>query len=429
MNENQRITIDLKSESMNEMLSNPPSWIILSGNGLFFLMLALIFGLTWFIKYPDEITGEVIISTIEPPIELSNQIYVQLKVLAVNDQQKVIKGEVLAQFDNQAESKDILTATIYLNRLETINLHEASQIPLLKDTLRLGSFQQSWIELQSKIKEWNMIKKDELLKNKIQSLQNEIKYRQQLQNLSKKKIVLSEKDYLLIKEELLSSERLAKENVISRQTFNQEKRVEIQVLQTLQSQKEQVVQNMIELNDLKEEIIQMKHDYKLQEDNYISTISSNIALLQNAFREWERSAVWLAPCDGKVLFNKELQINRFYASNEATIVIVPEGNRYIATATIPSYGAGKIKLGQKTFIELIDYPASEFGMLEGIVVHVMQIEKEGKYEVKIMLPKQLRTTYNKRISLKAQLKGSVKIITKKKRLLERFFEGLTGIVK
>ncbi|MNE57802.1 hypothetical protein D3C80_1527900 [compost metagenome] len=67
-------------------------------------------------------------------------------------------------------------------------------------------------------------------------------------------------------------------------------------------------------------------------------------------------------------------------------------------------------------------------MLEGSVQSITQVDKEGKYEVKISLPDHLKTTYNKQIPFKVQLKGKVKIITKNKRLLERFFEKLRGLL-
>jgi hypothetical protein len=41
----------------------------------------------------------------------------------------------------------------------------------------------------------------------------------------------------------------------------------------------------------------------------------------------------------------------------------------------------------------------------------------------------MKTTYNKNIPFKAQLKGNVKIVTKDKRLLERFFEQLMDLIK
>ena len=429
MEEIKDIAIDLKSEPMNEMLSHPPSWIIRSGNGLFLLVLALMIGLSWLIEYSDEIKGEVTVTTAQPPIELSNQLYVQLKSIAVNDQQNVTKGQLLVQFDNQAKTEDIEKANRYLDGLTLLNLQNQTTIPVYSENLQLGTFQEPWTTLETRITEWNSTFKSNVLNEQLLSIQREISYRERLQTIASRQLKLSESEYALIAEELQSSERLAQENAISKQSLNQDKRSETQAMQGVQSQKEQYVQNLIQLNTLRSQSLQLKHDNAQKAQQLLSAINLARVTLKTQFVEWKKSAVWIAPCDGKVLFNKQLQLNKFYGANQATLVVVPNGNSYIATATIESIGAGKVKIGQKAFIELSDYPTGEFGMLEGNVIHITQIDKEGKYELRIRLPKQLKTTYKKQIPLKAQLKGTIKIITKRKRLLERFFEKLTDLVK
>jgi len=429
MEKEKEITIELKSEPMNEMLSHPPSWIVRSGNGLFLILLLCAGLLSWIIEYPDEIEGEVMVSTTEPPIELTNQLYVQLKSVHVLDQGNVKKGQLLAEFDNRASSEDIHLAQIELSKMSEIELSNGAMLPTLPSLVHLGAFQNQWSTLILKIEEWNSLQKDDLLNMRVRSMEQEITFRQRLQTISSRKIKLSEKDYAMIQEELESSERLAKEEAISKQSLYQDRKSETQAMQSVQNQKEQYVQNMIQLNSLKKEISLLKHEVKVQEQKAKSELELAIVSLQNNLLDWEKSAIWLAPCDGKVLFNKQLQLNKFYAANQASIVIVPEGNGYSAVAVISSEGAGKVKKGQKANIELLDFPKTEYGTVEGIVEHITLIDKEGKYEVRIKLPKALKTSFKKSIPLKAQLKGKVKIITKKKRLIERFFEKLIDLVK
>jgi multidrug resistance efflux pump len=429
MEEKKEITIELKSEPMNEMLSHPPSWIVRSGNSLFFILLIIAGFLSWIIEYPDEIEGEVMVSTTEPPIELSNQLYVQLKNVTVGDQEIVKEGQLLAEFDNRAKSEDIRKAQAELKQLSEIELLNGSLLPTLSAQLILGAYQNQWLALELKIEEWNSMQTDDLLTMRVRSMEQEITFRQRLQTISSRKIKLSEKDYALIQEELESSERLAKEEAISKQSLNQDRKSETQAMQSVQNQKEQYVQNMIQLNSLKKEINLLKHEIKVQEEKAKSELELAIVTLKNSLLDWEKSAIWLAPCNGKVIFNKQLQVNKYYGANQASIVIVPEGNGYSAIAVIPSDGAGKVKKGQKANIELLDFPKTEYGTIEGIVEHITLVDKEGKYEVRIKLPKTLKTSFKKSIPLKAQLKGKVKIITKKKRLIERFFEKLIDLVK
>lgn len=427
--EKKDIEINLKSEQMNEMLSNPPSWIVRSGGGMFLIVLFIIVALSWFIRYPDEITGEVLVTSSKPPIELSNQSYIQIKSLDIKENQLVNKGDLIAEFDIQAESEDIEKAKTYLEKLQNYKGLFQKQIPVFNNQLKLGTLQEQWTILNSKITEWNSEYSENITLQELASIQREISFREQLQIISNKKIKLSEGEYELIQEQLAGSERLAEQNAISKQTLTQDKRTQTQAMQSVQSQKEQHVQNLIVLNELRKQKLRLEYDAKLKKMQMTSEIQTSIVAIMNGFQNWEKNAVWIAPCSGKVLFNKLLQVNRFYKANEASIVIVPNGSGYIARAIISSTGAGKVKIGQKTFIELIDFPKTEFGMLEGKVNAMTHIDKEGKYEISIQLPNQLKTTYNKQIPFKAQLKGTVKIITKDKRLLERFFEQLTDLVK
>ena len=70
-----------------------------------------------------------------------------------------------------------------------------------------------------------------------------------------------------------------------------------------------------------------------------------------------------------------------------------------------------------------EYP--ELGGNYKVIHHTTFINnliKDNKYEILVQLPASLKTSYNKELPAKAILKGSAKIITKDKRLLERFFE-------
>lgn len=419
----------LKSESMTEMLSNPPSWIVRSGSGMFLIAILIVIGLAWFINYPDEVAGEITITSSKAPIELSNQEYVQLKALNVRENEVVETGEVIAEFDIRAKAEDIAEANRYLDKLERVCGTFQKEIPEFTQLVQLGAFQEQWIMLLSKIKEWNTEHLENVVVQELTFVRREIAFREQLQAISNKKIILSEDEYELMEEQLAGSERLAGQNAISKQTLAQDKRTKTQAQQSVQGQKESYLQNRIALNSLRKELLHLEHDERLKNLRELAEIRLGITTLRNSFQTWEKNAVWVAPCSGKVLFNKSLQVNRFYKTDEASIVIVPEGIGYSALASIKTSGAGKVRVGQRVFIELVDFPKSEFGVLEGKVSTMTQIDKEGKYEVGINLPDQLRTTFNKDIPPKAQLKGMVKIITKDKRLLARFFEQFTELIK
>lgn len=414
---------------MNELLTTPPKWIVNSGGGVLLFALLLIISLAWLIRYPDEISGEVIVTTSKAPIELSNQNQVQLKALNVVENQEVKAGDLLAQFDFRVDSQDFAKAMAYLKELEVFKGEFPSEIPVFDRELELGSFREQWISLISRIKEWNSEGASNPQEEELKLIRRELVFREQLQVISGRKIKLSESEYALLEEQLAGSERLAAQNAISRQSLTQEKRFGNQAMQTIEAQKEQAIQNLIALNSLRKEILRLEHDTRLKRLQRAAEIQLILSRLINAFQDWEKDAAWTAPCSGKVIFNKMLQVNKYYKAEEASLIIVPKGNGYQAAASVVSTGSGKLRKGQRTFIELTDYPKVEFGMLEGRVSAITQIDKGGKYELRIELPHQLKTTYNQQIPPKALLKGKVTVITKDKRLLMRFFEQFTALIK
>jgi len=319
---------------MNEMLAKPPKWIIRSGSMLLFLVVLLLLGLAWFIRYPDEVVGQVVLTGSEAPVELTNQRYSQLKALYVEENQEVREGDVIAQFDAQADDKDMAKRNAYLNSLDSFNGHFKRSIPLPLETAPPEIFQEQWAALLARIETWN------------------------------------------------------------------------------QEHAEPTAQ-----------------DTPLKDRQQATEIQQTVHQLQSALITREKHTLWIAPCSGKIAFNKILRINRFYKANEASLVIVPKSSGYSALATITASGAGNVRAGQKVLIELADFPKAEFGVLEGRVLSITQVDKDGKYEVELSLPHPLSTGYHKQIPLKVQLKGRARIITKDRRLLERFFERLTDLMK
>jgi hypothetical protein len=96
----------------------------------------------------------------------------------------------------------------------------------------------------------------------------------------------------------------------------------------------------------------------------------------------------------------------------------------------PAQNLGKVKIGQIVNIKLQNYPDYEFGVLKGTVKHVSEIStKDGFYTIDVSLPKKLRTSYNKKIAFKQEMRGTADIITEDLRLMQRFFYPFNKIMK
>ena len=148
----EKINIELKSEILNEVLSTTPSWLLRSGNTLFLFVILIMVTFCYFIQYPDEIVGNVIIQGNKPPIEFQNQMFGKLNLLSIIDQDNVKKGQVMAQFNNQINPKNIESVNEFLLKLRQIDQLSLQQIQHY-ESIELGVLQLPWQNLLSTIKE------------------------------------------------------------------------------------------------------------------------------------------------------------------------------------------------------------------------------------------------------------------------------------
>ncbi|KAB1155106.1 HlyD family secretion protein, partial [Tenacibaculum aiptasiae] len=100
--------IEIRSEDVQEILSQVPNWMIRWGNTLFLVLILMLLFISWFVKYPDVITSEVMVTTSFPPEKIYAKSTGQFEVFLANEGKNVSKNEMLAVIENSASYKDVL---------------------------------------------------------------------------------------------------------------------------------------------------------------------------------------------------------------------------------------------------------------------------------------------------------------------------------
>jgi multidrug resistance efflux pump len=139
---------------------------------------------------------------------------------------------------------------------------------------------------------------------------------------------------------------------------------------------------------------------------------------------WEQQYLVKSPVAGKVSFFKFWKAHQFVSSGEAVLMIVPPVQHYVAKATLPVFGAGKVKKGQKVLIKLSAYPFREFGMIRGNISNVSAVALDTAYAMDIQLANGLLTTAHRQIPSQPQLPGIAEVLTNDMSILERLFYSL-----
>ncbi len=145
--------------------------------------------------------------------------------------------------------------------------------------------------------------------------------------------------------------------------------------------------------------------------------------LRKSLKQWEQNYLVISSTDGVASFQQFFGENQFVKSGEPILSILPENKeKLVGRMSVPTTNSGKIIPGEKVLIKLDNYRFQEYGIIEGKVQNISLIpDEKGNYYVDVVLPKGLKTSYNKTLTFDKELRGSAEIVTEDLRLIERFF--------
>jgi len=154
--------------------------------------------------------------------------------------------------------------------------------------------------------------------------------------------------------------------------------------------------------------------------------------LTNMIRLWKEKYLLTAPLSGELEYLGFWRENSFVPQGQELFSIIPHENEVVGEVMIPSVGAGKVEIGQTANVKINKFPYDEYGLLKGKVESISRISnrietREGQgeaYQVIISFPNGFVTNFGIALPLDFESKGTVEIIIKPKRLIERLFDNL-----
>lgn len=414
--------IELRSEEVQEILTKVPHWMIRWGSILFLSLIVLLLAITWFLKYPDIIASEVIITTQVPPQKEYAKVTGKLDTILVEDNQLVNPDEALAIIENAANYNDVIKL---ISAIDTIYSNSKSFYYPLDNmpVLFLGDIESDYSLFENSYIQYLLNKELQPFSNEALANRYSISelYRRLESSKSQKSINQSELN--LKYKDLERNKSLFEKGIISAQEY------ELKQLNYLQAERN--FKNMaMSISQIEENISNAKKTAKGTEINrtkeemiLLKNVIQAFNQLKKSIRIWELMYVLKSNIKGKVSFLNVWNENQTVNQGDLVFTIIPSENAdFIAKLKAPSQNSGKIKIGQKVNIKLENYPYTEFGMLVGTVRNISLIpDKEGFYLIDVNLPEKLITSYNKEIIFKQEMSGVAEIITEDLRLIERFF--------
>lgn len=409
------------SEYLQEVLETPPSWAVRWGEVFVLFIVVLLLLLSYLIRYPDRIPAHVVITTVQPPVPVNAKINGPLSQLLVNDQDKVVKGQMLAVVQDAAIYSDIVQLKQELQQFD---------VSIINDTLtfstsyRLGSLQENYIGLQKASQAYRLFREltpayrqQQAILEQLARYQGLLIQKQEQQQLLERKVELAEKDYRR-NQELHETQTIADKALEASEGQWLAAQEAYEILRNERSQL------WVQMAELKREQSQYGTQHTQEGEQLRTSLLSSLDQLRAAILQWEENYLLIAPSSGQVAFSDFWTEQQSVEAGQTVMRIVPPtedaAGNIIGRLRVPTQNSGKLKKGQQVDVYLDNYPHAEYGTLSATVKTISSLPKQGQYLLTITFPKGLVTHYNQVIPFQHQLQGKAEIITEDLRLLERF---------
>ena len=419
--------IELKSDKVNEILEQVPSWTIRWGSAVALLAIILLFLVAFFIKYPDILVSRVTITSNTLPKEIkispkakSNE----LTQLFVLDNQLVKKDGVLAVIDNSAVYEDVNVAKKQFQQFRNLFTHgNSNQLGSFSfsDTLQLGDIQLAYFDLITAVENYKLYIKYQFHRLNIQQLSQQLssykKLKQSLQNEKK----ITEEQVVLSKQNFERDSIINALNYTAKAVFEEQKKKYLDEKIRLEKLETQLINIDLFVGQKRESMLLVSTDSIKTKNNLLTAINIAQAEFQHQLQTWEDTYVLQSPIDGYVSYTQPLQQGQHIQVDKELMIILPNEKNLFAYTYIPSDRSGKVALDQDVKIRLDGFPFKEYGVVEGKISSISKVTLNGNYYVQIKISNGLETNFHKKLPFTANMQGEARIITEKLRFLERVF--------
>ncbi|NOQ27514.1 MAG: HlyD family efflux transporter periplasmic adaptor subunit [Bacteroidales bacterium] len=420
--------IELRSESVQEILSRPPKWITRWGITIVFIVVITLLVGSWFFQYPDIVSAEITLTTENPPAPVLAKTMGKIQNLYVSDKDLVTKNDVVGVIENPGSYESVESLSKSLDSfIETFQHGEIYN--LSKNTYVLGEIQSYYSNFHKNIDEYNKTIKLNYHYRKIELSNKELKkYDHYLRSLKSQARIVKE-EFQIIEKQYNRDSILFNQDLLSQSEFEKSKSALLSKLYNFEQSKMSITNTEIQIGNLNQNILELKLQQEKLISDQIIYIQESYENLITSIDMWKYRYVLIAPTTGMVTFNSFWNENQTVKAGETILTVIPQiEGELIGKMQLSFQGAGKVKEGQIANIQFSNYPFMEYGMVKGIVKSISLAPSNNYYTAEMELPEGLNTFYGFKLDFKQEMKGNAEIITEDIRLLERMVRPLKHIL-
>lgn len=423
--------IELRSEDVQDVMGNMPPAVLRWGTTVISLVLLLLLIGCFIFKYPDKISGDVVLTTQVPPANILARATGKIDKVYVTNNQTVKAGAMLAVIQNPASTTDV---QLLMGRLKYWNSDrpDAGIARKLLDNkpLQLGSVQLAYTNFQEALTTYLRFQSLQYHPRKLHLQESKVsELKTNLQEMKRRSV--------LLQQQVESAQEIWKrDSMLNRKGLMSDEDYELSRNKMLQSQQaysallSEIKMAEMDINAGQGNLLDLKKDFVDNESIYLLQLRTATEQLQAELNAWEYNFLLVSPIDGKVNLMGYWSDNQNVESGAVVFSVVPTiQTQVVGKMLLPVQGSGKVQVGQRANVRLNNFPDQEFGYLEGRVEHISDTpDPDGNYVVEIRFPNGMLTNYGNKLPMNRQMQGSAEVITEDIRLIVRFFNPIKKLL-
>ena len=420
-----------ESRDIQQILGDPPGWILRWGISLVFVAVAVLMLLSYLIKYPDVVTAPVSLTTQTPPIRVITRTSGKISQLLVEPKQAVKAGQLLAIMENPADPEDVQRLESFMEREgEELTLRQLRKMEL-PEALELGALQNTFSQLSQDLEELRYLSRSSPVNKTTTALEDQIEELRALNTslASQKQTLRQVTD--LAKQRFERQKKLYLQKLVSAQEVETSEAEYLQNKQQIETKETEIINNKVRKQQLSLEIIQTVEVRRDQRFPKLYQVQEDWQQLRSELKNWQQIYLIEAPIEGTVEMNRVWSANQFLNTAEELLTIVPAdaSNVIQCKGFLPFVGSFKLAVGMTANLRCAAVPCQEFGAVRSRVRSIADVPQNEGYLIELELPQPLVTTYDKAIPFRQEMQAVAMIVTEDRRISDRIFDKILSALK
>ena len=422
--------IEIRSEEVQDILGQVPSWIVRWGTVVILATVLIILAGSLIFRYPDIKRADILVTTENPPANLKARTTGQIEEFFVEDSQFVKINKHLAEIENPADYSDVISLRFDIEEIRTIiaNLEKGEHIPL-SNTYSLGEMQSAYAEFINAYDDYfNFLERDSHSKT-IASIEEEIGRFEVLNKSLGRQLGILWQEYQLAQRQYGRDSILHVQGVIPDAEIDKSKQRQLSGKFKYEESKAKMYTNEIEIQKLEQEKLELELQAQQEREQRENGVREEFEKLIAQIDIWEQKYLLKAPIDGVVSKSKFYSETQNVREGDIVMTVIPDNpGEIVGKIDLPIEGSGKVDIGQTVHIQFTDFPHLQFGMVEGKIRTISQVPTDQLYHVEVDFPKGLTTYYDFEIPFRNEMYGRAEIITDKRVLIKRILDPIRSLI-